>query len=62
MTTGWQASSSSDTLTMAVALALGLHAAVIGLVHFEVLTGRPDSVPSSLDVILVDWATEEATR
>ncbi len=60
MTTGWPASSSKDTLTMAVALALGLHAAVIGLVHFDVLTGRPDSVPTSLDVILVDWATEEA--
>ncbi len=60
MTTGWRDSSSSDTLTMAVALALGLHAAVIGLVHFDVLTSRPDSVPTSLDVILVDWATDEA--
>ncbi len=60
MRTGWQASSGSDTLTMAIALALGLHAAIIGLVHFDVLTGRPDSVPTSLDVILVDWATEEA--
>ena len=49
-----------DTLAMAIALALGLHAAVIGLVHFDVLTGRPDSVPTSLDVILVEWATEEA--
>ncbi len=48
-----------DTLVMAVALALGLHAAVIGLVHFEILSGRPDNVPTSLDVILVEWATEE---
>ncbi len=51
---------SGDTLVMAIALALGLHAAIIGLVHFDILSGRPDSVPTSLDVILVDWATEEA--
>jgi periplasmic protein TonB len=49
-----------DSLFMAVAVAIGLHAAVIGLVHFEVLGLRPDSVPASLDVILVEWATEEA--
>jgi periplasmic protein TonB len=49
----------SDSLVMAVAVAIGLHAAVIGLVHFEVLGARPDSVPASLDVILVEWATEE---
>jgi periplasmic protein TonB len=48
-----------DSLLMAVAVAVGLHAAVIGLVHFEVLGLRPDSVPASLDVILVEWATEE---
>jgi periplasmic protein TonB len=60
MRTAWQASSGSDTLVMAIALALGLHAAVIGLVHFDVLGSRPDSVPTSLDVILVEWATEEA--
>ena len=44
---------------MAIAVAVAIHAAVIGLVHFDVLTLRPDSVPSSLDVILVDWANEE---
>jgi periplasmic protein TonB len=59
MKTGWQASSGADTLTLALAVAIGLHAAVIGLVHFDVIGSRPDSVPSSLDVILVEWATEE---
>lgn len=49
----------SDTLVMAIAVAIGLHAAVIGLVHFEVMGLKPDSVPTSLDVILVEWATEE---
>jgi periplasmic protein TonB len=48
-----------DSLAVAVAVAIGLHVAVIGLVHFDVLTGRPDSVPASLDVILVEWATVE---
>lgn len=60
MSTSWHASSDSDSLAMAAGLALALHAAVIGLVHFEVLTSRPDSVPTSLDVILVEWATREA--
>ena len=49
-----------DTLTMAIAVAIGLHVGVIGLVHFDVLVDRPDSVPTSLDVILVEWATDEA--
>ncbi|QOC22968.1 energy transducer TonB [Wenzhouxiangella sp. AB-CW3] len=60
MTTARQSTSGPDTLTMAIALALALHAAVIGLVHFDVFDARPDSVPTSLDVILVDWATDEA--
>jgi len=50
----------SDSLAMAAAVAVALHAAVIGLVHFEFLGERPDDVPTSLDVVLVDWATEEA--
>jgi periplasmic protein TonB len=49
-----------DSLTLALAVAIGLHVGVIGLVHFDVLVDRPDSVPTSLDVILVEWATEEA--
>ena len=51
---------SNDALMLAVAVAVGLHAAVIGLVHFDAFNLRPDNVPTSLDVILVDWATEEA--
>ncbi|MFU8832077.1 MAG: energy transducer TonB [Wenzhouxiangella sp.] len=43
-----------------MAVAISLHAAVIGLVHFDVMGSRPDSIPASLDVILVEWATEEA--
>lgn len=50
----------SDSLAIAAAVAVGLHAAIIGLVHFEFLGERPDDVPSSLDVVLVEWATEEA--
>lgn len=60
MSTARSIPGSSDSLAIAVAVAVGLHAAVIGLVHFEFLGQRPDSVPSSLDVILVDWATDEA--
>lgn len=45
---------------MALALALGLHAAIIGLVHFNFETFRSDSDFPDLDVMLVDWATEEA--
>lgn len=56
----WQGPGASDSLIMAAGIALALHAAIIGLVHFEILTGRPDSVPTSLDVILVEWETPEA--
>jgi len=48
-----------DTLALAVALAVGLHVAVIGLVHFDVPKRAPDQVPSSLDVILVPWASDK---
>ncbi len=44
---------------MAVASAIAVHAALIGLVHFDVLKPRSDRMPPSLDVILVDWATEK---
>lgn len=50
----------SDSVAIAAAVAVALHAAVIGLVHFEFLGQKPDSVPSSLDVVLVEWASEEA--
>ncbi len=58
MTTARARPVASDSLVLAVAVAVGLHAAIIGLVHFEVLGQRPDNVPASLDVILVEWATE----
>lgn len=50
----------SDLLAAAAAVAVALHAAVIGLVQFEYLGDRPDDAPSSLDVILVEFATEQA--
>jgi protein TonB len=58
MTTRRISSRSNDSLALAAALAIGLHAALIGLVHFDLPGQRPDEVPSSLDVVLVDWATE----
>lgn len=50
----------NDSLALAAGLAVALHAAVIGLVQFDLPGQRAASVPSSLDVILVDWASEEA--
>lgn len=49
----------TDSLAMALALAVGLHAALIGLVHFDFETFRAERDSPSLDVILVDWSTEE---
>ncbi|NDY95942.1 energy transducer TonB [Wenzhouxiangella limi] len=49
----------TDSLAMALALAVGLHVAVIGLVHFDFETFRAERELPSLDVVLVDWATEE---
>lgn len=51
-------SSGPDTLVLALALAAGLHVAIIGLVHFEFLGDRGRSDAPSLDVIMVDWATD----
>jgi len=51
-------SSPSDSLVLALAVAVAMHVAAIGLIHFDVFSGRPDEVPSSLDVILVQWANE----
>lgn len=50
----------TDSLAMALALAVGLHAAIIGLVHFDFETFRAEREFPGLDVVLVDWATEEA--
>lgn len=49
----------SDSLAMALALAVCLHAAIIGLVHFNFENLRSDSDFPDLDVMLVDWATED---
>lgn len=51
--------SGADSLAMAMAVAVGLHVAVIGLVHFDFLADRGRIVAPELDVILVDWATSE---
>ena len=48
-----------DSLAMALALAVGLHLAIIGLVHFNFESLRDESDFPDLDVMLVDWATEE---
>jgi protein TonB len=58
MSSAWRLNSPSDSLVLALAVAIGMHVAAIGLIHFDVLTGRPDKVPTSLDVILVQWANE----
>ncbi|MFP4207817.1 MAG: energy transducer TonB [Wenzhouxiangella sp.] len=50
---------STDSLAMALALAVGLHVAIIGLVHFDFDTFRAERDFPDLDVMLVDWATEE---
>lgn len=54
-----QASAGADGLAMAIAVAAGLHVAVIGLVHFEFLGDRVQSASPSLDIIMVDWSTSE---
>jgi len=58
MTTAGRLSTSADSLALALAVAISIHVAAIGLVHFDVFSGRPDDVPTSLDVILVQWANE----
>jgi len=58
MISTWRLNSRADSLALALAVALGIHVAAIGLIHFDVFTGRPDEVPTSLDVILVQWANE----
>ena len=52
-------SAGTDGLSMAIAVAAGLHVAVIGLVHFEFLGERGRATSPSLDIIMVDWKTSE---
>ncbi|MGY6553695.1 MAG: energy transducer TonB [Wenzhouxiangella sp.] len=54
-----QSSAGADGLAMAIAVAAGLHVAVIGLVHFEFLGDRLQAVSPSLDIIMVDWTRSE---
>lgn len=49
----------SESMTLALVLALGLHALIITQLQFGWMSLRPASVPTSLDVILVDWAAEK---
>ncbi|AKS40751.1 energy transducer TonB [Wenzhouxiangella marina] len=58
MTSSWHLSARGDSLALALAVAIGVHVVAIGLVHFDLFTGRPDKVPTALDVILVQWANE----
>src|SRR5690625_3759626 len=51
---------SADVLAAAIAVTVVIHAAVIGLVNFDWPGRGPADVPASLDVVLVDWATEAA--
>lgn len=50
---------STNAFTIALLAALCLHAVVILAVNFDYLRDRVQSVPTSLDVILVEWASEE---
>ncbi len=50
--------SGPDAFTVALGLALVLHAAIFLLVGFDWYRDRAASVPTSLDVILVDWASD----
>lgn len=59
MRQAWPASRSTDALAMAVAVAAAVHVAVIGLVHFNFLAERGQAEAPSLDVILVDWSSDE---
>ncbi|MEN1727878.1 MAG: energy transducer TonB [Pseudomonadota bacterium] len=58
MSSTWRLNAANDSLVLALAVAVGVHVAAIGLVHFDVFSGRPDEMPTSLDVILVQWANE----
>lgn len=54
-----QSPAGADGLAMAIAVAAGLHVAVIGLVQFEFLGDRLQTTSPSLDIIMVDWASSE---
>jgi protein TonB len=49
----------SEYMTLALVLALVVHALVITQLHFDWINPARDSAPPNLDVILVDWASEK---
>jgi len=49
-----------EILTLALVLALVLHAAVITQLHFDWLNAERDSTPADLDVVLVEWSSDKA--
>lgn len=54
------ARSETETLILALVLALILHVAVITQLHFDWINSALESRAPDLDVILVDWASEQA--
>lgn len=50
----------TETLVLALVLALALHVAVITQLHFDWINTAVESRAPDLDVILVDWASEQA--
>lgn len=52
--------SEAETLTLALVVALVLHAAIITQLHFDWLDVERQSAPSDLDVVLVEWSSEQA--
>lgn len=55
-----QAPRETESLTLALIVAVAVHALVITQVHFDWFDRVDDPIVSSLDVILVDWAAEQA--
>ena len=52
--------SETETLAIALVIALVLHVLVITQLHFDWINSPLDSRAPDLDVILVDWASEQA--
>lgn len=51
---------STDRFTIALVLALVFHGVVILAVNFDILRDRVRPVPTSLDVVMVNWASDKA--
>jgi periplasmic protein TonB len=55
-----QTRSETETLSLALVVAVVLHVAVITQLHFDWINAPFESRAPDLDVILVDWASEQA--